>query len=66
MSINEDKEEKERRNKIEIIKYLGKFWNVKQNILPERMPQKQTFYKKEVKSLMDALIETDVDIKKIN
>ena len=63
MSINEDKEEKERRNKIEIIKYLGKFWNVKQNILPERMPQKQTFYKKEVKSLMDALIETDVDIK---
>ena len=63
MSKKEDKEEKERRNKYEIINYLGKFWNVKQNILPERMPQKHTFYKKEVKSLMDALLETDIDKK---
>ena len=63
MSTKEDKEEKERRNKIEVIKYLGKFWNVKQNILPERMPQKQTFYKKEMKNLIDALLEGNIDIK---
>ena len=63
MSKNEDKEEKIRRYRIEQTKYLGKFWNVKQNTLPERMPQKNIYYRKTIKNLVNILLEENAERK---
>ena len=63
MSKNEDKEEIKRRNKIEIIKFLAKFWDIRQNILPEGMPQKIVFSKRKIKQLMNVLLGENTEEK---
>ena len=57
MSNNTNIEEKKRAYKIETIKVLEKFWKMKYNIVPEGMYQKTLDYKKDMKNLIDILLE---------
>ena len=57
MSNNTNIEEKKRAYKIETIKVLEKFWKMKNNIVPEGMYQKTLDYKKDMKNLIDILLE---------
>ena len=57
MSNNTNIEEKKRAYKIETIKVLEKFWKKKYNIVPEGMYQKTLDYKKDMKNLIDILLE---------
>ena len=63
MSLKEDEIEKQRRYKIEVVKYLENFWNLKQNTLPERMPQKNSFFRREIKNLVKILLEENAERK---
>ena len=57
MSNNKKKKKKKRAYKIETIKVLEKFWKMKYNIVPEGMYQKTLDYKKDMKNLIDILLE---------
>ena len=57
MSNNTNIEEKKRAYKIETIKVLEKFWKMKYNIVQEGMYQKTLDYKKDMKNLIDILLE---------
>ena len=57
MSNNTNIEEKKRAYKIETIKEKEKFWKMKYNIVPEGMYQKTLDYKKDMKNLIDILLE---------
>ena len=63
MSLEENKEEIKRRYKIELIKFLENFWKLKQNSLPERMPQKGNSYRREIKHLVNILLEENAERK---
>ena len=60
MSIQDELEEKNRRYRIEVIKFLEKIWNIKSNSLPEGMPQKMVLYKGRIKTLLDILLEEEI------
>ena len=63
MSVEENKEEIKRRYKIELIKFLENFWKLKQNSLPERIPQKGNSYRREIKHLVNILLEENAEKK---
>ena len=63
MSVEENKEDIKKRYKIEIIKFLENFWKLKRNSLPEGMPQKMTYYKRNIKHLVNILSEENAERK---
>ena len=63
MSLEENKEDIKKRYKIEIIKCLENFWKLKRNSLPEGMPQKMTYYKRNIKHLVNILSEENAERK---
>ena len=63
MSVEENKEDIKKRYKIEIIKFLENFWKLKRNSLPEGMPQKMTYYKWNIKHLVNILSEENAERK---
>ena len=63
MSTKENLEEKKRRYNREKIHFLDKFWDVKQNTVPEKMSEKGVQYKKVIKNLVSALSNEDTEKK---
>ena len=63
MSTKENLEEKKIRYNREKIHFLDKFWDVKQNTVPEKMSEKGVQYKKVIKNLVSALSNEDTEKK---